>query len=89
MNGQGLMKHPARFVVMDTRLVSDIKLPLSFNFWAPAHAVYRSADVRPEQIDNLYSDIVFLKLTTLPDMSHELGQIAKRIWPFSRHRSIA
>jgi hypothetical protein len=82
-----LKQHPARFVAMDTRLVSDMALPLSFNFWAPAHAVYKSADLRPEQVDNLYSDVVFLKLTSLPDMSHELGQMAKRMWPFSKHRS--
>lgn len=84
-----LRKHPARFVALDTRLVSDVAIPLSFNFWAPAHAVFKSDDVGPEQVDNLYSDIVFLKLTTLPDMSHQLGQIAKRMWPFSKHRSIA
>jgi hypothetical protein len=82
-----LANHRARFVAVDARLVSDMKFPLSFNFWAPAHALYKSADVKPEQIDNLYSDIVFLKLTALPDMSHEFGQIARRMWPLSKHRS--
>jgi hypothetical protein len=59
------------------------EIPFSFDFWAPANAVYKSADVAPSQIDNLYSDVVFLKLTVLPDISHELIQAANRIWPLS------
>lgn len=86
VRGALLKQHPARFVAIDTRLAADIKFPRSFNFWAPAHAVYRSADVRPEQVDNLYSDIVFLNLTALPDISHQLGEMARRMWPSSRRR---
>ena len=73
-----LRTHAARFVAVDARLVQDIRFPLSFNFWAPAHALYKSSDVTPDQIDNLYSDVVFLKLTVLPNMSHEIGQISRR-----------
>jgi len=29
----------------------------SFNFWAPANGLYKSLDLRPDQIDNLYSDV--------------------------------
>ena len=73
-----LSRHGARFVAMDSRLVTDCKFPRSFDFWAPANGLYKSANLQPQQVDNLYSDVVFLKLTTLPNMSHELGQLAKR-----------
>lgn len=73
-----LSKHNAKFVALDARLVQDVKLSFSFDFWAPAHAVFKSRDVDPDQIDHLYSDVVFLKLTTLPDISYELRQIAHR-----------
>ncbi len=80
-----LRNHKARFVALDSRLVQGRKFRFSFDFWAPAHAVYKSVDIKPEQIDNLYSDVVFLKLTVLPDMTHELGQLARRLWPLSKH----
>ena len=78
-----LKRHRARFVVVDERLVTGIRFPRSFKFWAPANALFKSSDVKPEQIDNLYSDVVFLKLTVLPDMSHELRQLVGRNWPQS------
>jgi hypothetical protein len=79
-----LRRHRARFVAIDARLVQDVKFHCSFDFWAPAHALYKSEEVKPEQIDNLYSDVVFLKLSVLPDMSHELAQLARRLWPLSK-----
>lgn len=82
-----LKKHKARFVVLDCRVVTDLEFRRSFNFWAPADALYKSEDVQPEQIDNLYSDVVFLKLTVLPDITHELEQIARRWLPWSKHDS--
>lgn len=83
-----LRRHKVRFVALDARLVQDMKFPASFDFWAPANGLYKSDSLRPEQIDNLYSDIVFLKLTCLPDMSHELRQIARRWWPCRRMSSL-
>jgi hypothetical protein len=68
-------------VALDARLVPDMTFRFSFKFWAPAHAVYKSSDVKPEQIDNLYSDVVFLKLTCLPNMTHEVAQLARRLVP--------
>jgi hypothetical protein len=76
-----LERHQARFVAIDTRLIGDLEFPFSFNFWAPAHAIYKSDQLAPHQVDNLYSDVVFLKLTTLPDISHEIREVAKRFWP--------
>lgn len=77
-----LKRHRASFVALDNRLADGFRLPLSFNFWAPAHALYKSSDLCPQQIDNLYSDVVFLKLTTLPHLSYELGQFVRRCRQF-------
>jgi len=76
-----LRRHPARFVAVDDRLTADMKFRHSFKFWAPAHALYKSDMVVPNQIDNLYSDVVFLSLTGLPDMSHELGRRVRSLIP--------
>ena len=76
-----LRRHHARFVAVDDRLTSDIRFRHSFKFWAPAHALFKSDTVAPDQIDNLYSDIVFLRLTGLPDMSHELGRRIRTLIP--------
>ncbi len=36
---------------------------------------------RPVLSSNLYSDVVFLRLTTLPDMSEAILQRVRRLWP--------
>ncbi len=80
-----LRKHKAWFVAIDARLVDDIKFHSSFNFWAPAHGLYKSSELEPDQIDHLYSDVVFLKLTVLPDMTHEFRNMVRHLWPFRKH----
>ncbi len=79
-----LKRHQVRFLAIDTRLVEADDFPMSFKFWAPAHALYKSTRVSPQQVDNLYSDVVFLKLSVLPDISHELSLILQRGWPLAR-----
>lgn len=79
-----IRKHKARFVAVDTRLVNGLRFRRSFNFWAPAHGLYKSTEVQPHNIDHLYSDVVFLSLTTLPDISHEFREIARRWLPRSK-----
>jgi hypothetical protein len=75
-------RHRARFVAIDARLVHDVKIPFSFDFWAPANALYRPRNIEAEHVDNLYSDVVFLKLSTLPNLSHEFAQILRRCTDF-------
>jgi hypothetical protein len=75
-------KHGVRFVAVNRRLVEDVKFPRSFDFWAPAQAVYRPANgLAPHLIDSLYSDVVMLRLAIMPHVSHELKQIARRWIP--------
>jgi hypothetical protein len=76
-----LRRHHAKFVAVDDRLTSGMRFQNSFKFWAPAHALFKTNDVVPGQIDNLYSDVVFLSLTCLPDMSHEIGRRVRRLIP--------
>ena len=81
-----LRSHKAWFIAVDARLVAGMRLRRSLDFWAPAHALYKSSELGPAQIDNLYSDVVFLKLTVLPDISHEMGQLARKLWPATAGR---
>lgn len=74
-------RHRVRFLAIDERLCGGIPLPRSFRFWAPSHALFQSDVVKPHQIDHLYSDVIFLKLTTLPDITHHLRQIASDYLP--------
>ncbi len=78
-----LKKHRARYVAVDARQVDGMKFPASFRCWEPSHGVYKSSDLGPAEIDNLYSDIVFLNLTVHPDASKQLRILARRFWPFS------
>ncbi len=82
-----MRRHRVRCVVVDCRLVEKIKFPRSLNFWAPAHAVYKpSGDVKPCQVDNLYSDVVMLRLSVLPHISYELKTRLRRWFPKGRAR---
>lgn len=77
-------RHRVRFLALDERLCDGIPLRRSFRFWAPSNALFRSAVVKPHQIDHLYSDVAFLKLTTLPDITHRLRQIVSNYIPTIR-----
>ncbi|MEM7294957.1 MAG: GNAT family N-acetyltransferase [Pseudomonadota bacterium] len=77
-----LQDSKAKFVAIDERRVGNHKFPRSFRFWAPAHAMFKSNGVDASQVDHLYSDVVFLSLTTLPHMSHELKQMGRKLVPF-------
>lgn len=83
-----MQRHGVRLVVVDTRLVQKLCFRRSMDFWAPAHAVYRpSGGVSPSQVDNLYSDVVMLRLAIMPHLSHEIGEIIRRWLPFKKGSS--
>ena len=68
----------ARFVALDARRISGMKLPVGFD--VRMRCLYRSPQVKPEQIDNLYSEVALLNLTTLPG----LRNLGKRLRTASR-----
>lgn len=72
----------ARFAAIDSRFVKGINFPRSFHSRVPAHGLYKSTDVEPEQIDYLYSDVSLLSLTVFPDISHELIRCTKMLLPW-------
>jgi hypothetical protein len=77
-----MRRHAVRFVVVDSRLVQELKLKRSFDFWSPAHAVYRPVgDISPSQVDNLYSDVVMLRLAIMPHLRHEIEKVVRRLIP--------
>ncbi len=77
-----MQRHKVWFVVLEARLVRDLTFRRSFNFWAPAHAVFRPAhDISAHHVDNLYSDVVMLRLAIMPHVSHELKKLIRRWLP--------
>ncbi|QDT17176.1 hypothetical protein [Alienimonas californiensis] len=74
-----LERYQARFAAIDTRLFPGTRFRRGVRFWAPANALYKSDDVPPERIDNLYSDVTLLALTTLPDLTHEVTERGRRL----------
>jgi hypothetical protein len=56
------------FILVDSRLVQEALLPFSFSLPFRAPKLYKSASLRPEQIDNLYSEAVLLNLSTIPNI---------------------
>lgn len=68
------------YTAIDARLSVGMPLPYSFDFWSPGCAMYRPFDgIKPHQIDNLYSDIVMLRLTPLPHLKHEIRENIDRV----------
>ena len=82
-----LTKTPSEFLAFDdSDLLRHAIYARSLSFGRQRTRYTDRRIVAPQQIDNLYSDIVFLKLTPVADMSHEMNQIARRMWPFARVR---
>jgi hypothetical protein len=77
---QSLLSHTkASFILIDSRLVKDQKLPLSV--WLPYRAPkqYLSKTLKPEQIDNLYSELVMLNLRTHPRFKYLIRDAWRKI----------
>lgn len=64
-------------VVVDRRLVADLPLRLSFDLPVQAARLYKSATVKPEEIDNLYSELVLANVSTLPGLRTVLAPIRR------------
>ncbi|MCM2375132.1 GNAT family N-acetyltransferase [Aporhodopirellula aestuarii] len=77
-----IARHQVRFVAMEQRHCDGLQLHRSLKFWSPASSLVKSDTVNDADIDGLYSDVVFLKLTTLPDITHHLRQRAADLLPF-------
>jgi len=70
----------ARFLLIDSRLVKNKKLPVSICLPYRAPKQYMSATLKPEQIDNLYSELVMLNLRTQPRLKYLTSNIRQKIF---------
>ena len=70
----------SRLVVVDTRIVRALNIPFSFRVGA-TEKLYRSTTVAPEEVDTLYSEMLFFRHTTLPGIRHQLRLAATRMVP--------
>ena len=71
----------ARFVAIDDRTVRGQHIAWSMKLPMQARQLYRSRRVQPEYIDNLYSEVSMLRLTTFPDLGSRMRSLVPRIFP--------
>ena len=69
----------SRFVAIDARMVAGARLRPSITVPLSSQQLYRPADLQPEEIDSLYSEVSLLRLATFPNLSHSLGQWSQRL----------
>ena len=69
----------AYFLLIDSRLVKNKKLPVSICLPYRAPKQYMSATLKPEQIDNLYSELVMLNLRTHPRFKYLMRDLRRKI----------
>jgi len=70
----------ARLLLIDSRFVKNKKLPLSISLPYRAPKQYISSTLKPEQIDNLYSELVMLNLRTQPRLKYLTRNIWRKIF---------
>jgi len=70
----------ARFLLIDSRFVKNRKLPVSICLPYRAPKQYISSTLKPEQIDNLYSELVMLNLRTQPRLKYLTRNIWRKIF---------
>ena len=70
----------AYFLLADSRLVKNRKLPVSICLPYRAPKQYMSSTLKPEQIDNLYSELVMLSLRTHPRLKYLIRDIRRKIF---------
>ena len=72
----------AFFLLIDSRLVNQLKLPFSFCLPYRAPKQYLSSTLKPAQIDNLYSELILFDLKTHPRLKYLLRDIRQKFFKF-------
>jgi hypothetical protein len=70
----------AYFLLIDSRMVRNRKLPFSFCLPYRAPKQFISSTLKPEQIDNLYSELVMLNLRTHPRLKYLFRDIGRKLF---------
>ena len=74
-----LAKSKACYILIESRFVRDLSLPLSFSLSFRAPKQYLSSTLKPEQIDNLYSEIMLLNLRTHARLKYLIRDIRRQL----------
>jgi hypothetical protein len=69
----------AHFIMIESRFVRHLSLPLSFSLSFRAPKQYLSSTLKPEQIDNLYSEIILLNLRTHARLKYLIRDIRRKL----------
>jgi hypothetical protein len=80
-----LHKTGVQYVVVEARMLEGARVPLSFYIRAKAR-LYKSTTVTLDQVDTLYSEVAYLKHSTLFSMRERLRSTAQRYIPHSALR---
>jgi len=67
------------FIVVDARLVAGLGLGAGFDFPLKTRKLFRSRDLRPAQIDNLYSEQILMNLSGFTNVSLGLTRALRRL----------
>lgn len=67
-----VQKNKTRLVVIDKRMVKNLNIPFSIESPFKLPRLYKSSTLKPENIDNLYSEIILLNISVMPSK--------KRMW---------
>ncbi|UCD77070.1 MAG: hypothetical protein JSW26_16770 [Desulfobacterales bacterium] len=70
----------AYFILIDSRLVENLKLPFSFCLPYRAPKQYLSSTLKPGQIDNLYSELILLDLKTHPRFKYLIRNYRRKLF---------
>lgn len=57
------------WVVVDSRLVQSVRLPFSPEFSLSSPKLFKSAGLRADQIDNLYSELIMFDFDSIPQLN--------------------
>jgi hypothetical protein len=68
------------FIMIDSRFVKTVNLPLSFCIPFRAPKLYLSSRLDPDQIDNLYSEIVLMNLGSHPRLKYLLRSFVAKFF---------
>ena len=69
----------AAYILIESRFVRGLSLPLSFSLSFRAPKQYLSSTLKPAQIDNLYSEIILLNLRTHARLKYLLRDIRRKL----------
>jgi hypothetical protein len=75
-----LSRAKAYFLLIDSRFVKKKKLPISIYLPYRAPKQFMSSTLMPDQIDNLYSELVMLNLRTHPRLKYLIRNMRRKIF---------